>query len=654
MSTAPTPQRINSDASFTPEDAAELYGINAWGNGYFTVTERGTVAVRPDRTPGREIDLPELVESMSERGYYTPLLVRFTDLLHDRLGAIRAAFDRAIEENAYKGEYCCVYPIKVNQHRVVCEEVRDAGKKFGFGLEAGSKAELWAVLGLTADAPEMPIVCNGFKDDEYIQTVVLAHKLGRNIIPVVEQYSDLMRILRISEKYGVRPNIGVRIKPTASGGSGRWAASTGVRSKFGLSPTELLRAVEELHSRDMADCLKMIHFHVGSQINEIRRFKNAVAELAYLYVELRRLGAGLDTIDVGGGLGVDYDGSSSPTESSMNYTLEEYATDIVWRIKAACDAEDVPHPRILSESGRAMVAHSSVFITDVLGVGSLPGEPDMVQIRADLKKEDDEPQPVLDLIDAWESLSGGHYMTVYHDAEQAHAEAMSLFNLGYLSLRMRSAADRLYFEIGREILKRSNAEHDDELPAELAHLPERLSDLYFCNFSIFQSMPDSWAIDQVFPVMPIHRLNEKPDRHAVLADITCDSDGKIDRFASPHGTKHFLDLHKLKEGEVYYIAFFLVGAYQEVLGDLHNLFGDAHVVHVSLDEDGEPSIDEVVPGDSVRDVLSYVEFEPNKLLERLRLDVERAQKRRLLTVAEGQSLLRFYEAGLSGYTYLEE
>ncbi len=694
---------------WSAEDAARLYGVPDWGKGYFGVTSAGTLAVMPDKDPAKQIDLLDLVGGLAERGIHTPVLLRFSGILEHRLREIRTAFDKAIADHAYQNAYSCVYPIKVNQQRHVCEEIATVGKELKFGLEAGSKPELLAVLALSQGQDDMPIICNGFKDDEFIETVILATKLGRNIIPVVEKFTELELIVKYAERYNVRPKIGIRVK-LSSRGAGRWEASAGARSKFGLFVTEVLDALEYLKQRGMADCLNMLHCHVGSQLFDIKQLKTAVNELTHIYTELVRLGAGMKIIDVGGGMGVDYDGSQSAWNSSINYTVDEYATDIVYRIKTVCDDAGVSHPMIISESGRAMVAYHSVLIMNVLGKSHFQQDPELARINEDLKNEKEPPQPLLDLIDAWEQLNERNALEVYHDAMQARDEAMSLFSLGYMSLPMRAASERLFWSIGRKVLDIQNKK--GELAEELEALPEILSDIYFCNFSLFQSMPDSWAIDQLFPIMPIHRLGEEPTRRAILADITCDSDGKIDNFVDKRIEKKTLELHELRPAqpslfggggtggspasgaattsnghhpsngspsptsiagsisptpasgyEPYYIGVFLLGAYQEILGDLHNLLGDTHAVHISYNPEGGSSdspdggywsIDEVVEGDTVKEVLQYVQYDTEDMCENVRKDVERAIKSNRLTVAEGKSLLMFYEQGLDGYTYLEE
>jgi len=690
MATVTMPKNAFLHGRWTVEDSTRLYGLADWGKGYFGVNPTGHLTVMPHKNPLEQIDLLDLVNGLADRGVHTPVLIRFSGILDHRLREIRSAFDRAIAEDQYAGQYHCVYPIKVNQQRHVCEEVAKLGKELKFGLEAGSKPELLAVLALSEGQDEMPIVCNGFKDDEFIETVVLATKLGRNIIPVVEKFSELELICKHAERYGVRPKIGIRVK-LSSRGAGRWEASAGARSKFGLFVTEVLEALEFLKARGMADCLNMLHCHVGSQLFDISQLKNAVNELTHIYAELVRLGAGMTMIDIGGGMGVDYDGSQSAWTSSINYTVDEYAADVVYRIKTVCDDAGVAHPTILSESGRAMVAYHSVLVVNVLGKSSFNVEPEMVRIKADLALEKEPPQPVLDLMDAYERLGDRSVLEVYHDAMQARDEAMSLFSLGYMSLPMRAASERLFWSIGSRVLE--TCAKKGEVPEEFEALPEILSDIYFCNFSLFQSMPDSWAIDQLFPIVPIHRLDEEPTRRGVLADITCDSDGKIDNFVDKRIEKKALELHELRSvptnghaaqtspnghtpattagpvttagavPEPYYLGVFLLGAYQEILGDLHNLLGDTHAVHVSFNHDGNAndgpeggnwSIDEVIEGDTVKEVLSYVQFDDQDMRRAVRRDIERAIKANRVTVAEGKSLLAFYESGLDGYTYLEE
>jgi len=623
-------------------DAAELYDVASWGKGYFSVGANGHLWIHPSKDPSRGIDLKELVDSLVLRGISLPILIRFGEILRHRVGEIHQAFGAAIAEHGYRGEYRCIYPIKVNQQRQVVEEVFRFGRPFKDGLEAGSKPELLAVLAIADN--ETPIICNGFKDDEYIEMVMLAKKIGREIIPVVEKYTELDLIAAHAQRLGVRPAIGLRLK-LASRGSGRWKSSGGYRSKFGLTAGEALRAFEQLKYLGMADCLELLHFHLGSQITNIRQIKAAVIEAARMYMELARAGAGLKYLDVGGGLGVDYDGSQTDFESSVNYTLQEYANDVVYHVQNVCDEAGVEHPTILSESGRAVAAYHSLLVFNVLGVSGL-GEEDVHQ-----EVPPDSEQPVIDLQETFRSLSSKNLLEAFHDAQQALDQALNLFSLGYLPLDQRCLAENLYWAICRRIQRM--AKELEYFPEELEGLDAMLSDTYFCNFSLFQSMPDSWAVKQLFPVMPIHRLEEPPTRNAILGDVSCDSDGKIDQFIDRRDVKRTLPLHSFN-GQDYYLGAFLVGAYQEILGDLHNLFGDTNAVHVSLNGASEVILDHVIKGDSVREVLDYVEFQADNLLAQFRRDVEAALREGKIGYEESGRLLRFYEDGLHGYTYLEE
>ncbi|RPI13838.1 MAG: biosynthetic arginine decarboxylase, partial [Lysobacterales bacterium] len=605
-----TARRIATASPWSTEDSADLYGVKAWGNGYFGVNEAGHVFVRPDQTDGREIDLHEVIRGLEARDLTTPVVVRFSDILRHRLKRLHDAFAAAIAENDYRGRYTAVFPIKVNQQRLVVEEVYGYGREFGFGLEVGSKPELLAVMALTEGESERIIVCNGFKDDSYIEAVVLATKLGRTIIPVVENFGELALILKHAKAYEVRPRIGVRVK-LASEGAGRWRESSGEKSKFGLFVSEILELVRVLKEQGMEDCLQLVHCHPGSQLQDIRRVKDAVNELAHVYAELKLMGAGLRYIDVGGGLGVDYDGSRSNYASSMNYTLAEYASDVVYRIASVCNARGIEHPIIVSESGRAITAHHSVLVCNALGSSALDRFSISEQDARDLADGAGVPQPLRDLRDAYRSIADRRLVECYHDAVQAREQALQMFNLGYLSLEHRGLAERLYWSTCARI--RDLCRRLPSVPEELESLETILSDIYFCNVSIFQSLPDSWAIDQLFPLMPIHRLDERPTRNAVLADITCDSDGKIDHFVSPRDTKRTLELHELRDDEPYYIAAFLVGAYQETLGDLHNLFGDTHVVHIKLHDEGGWWIEETVKGDTAAEVLRYMRYDVDRL-----------------------------------------
>jgi arginine decarboxylase len=626
---------------WTVTDASELYDVASWGKGYFSVGANGHLWVHPSKEPARGIDLRELIEKLELRGIGLPILIRFAEILKHRLGEMYQAFQSAITEHNYKGDYRCVYPIKVNQQRQVVEEVFQFGRPYHFGLEAGSKPELLAVLAVADN--ETPIICNGFKDDEYIEMVMLAKKIGRQIIPVVEKYTELDLILKHSQRVGVRPTIGLRLK-LASKGSGRWKSSGGYRSKFGLTVSEALQALDQMKAAGMEDCLELLHFHLGSQITNIRQIKAAVMEGARIYVELKRAGAGLKYLDVGGGLGIDYDGSQTDFESSVNYTLQEYANDIVYHIQNVCDEAEVAHPTIISESGRAIAAYHSVLVFNVLGVSGF-GEDAFTPVQEDAE------QPLIDLQETYRSLSSKNLLESFHDAQQALDSALNLFSLGYLPLAQRSQAETLYWAICRRVHRM--AKELDYFPEELEGLDGMLSDTYFCNFSLFQSMPDSWAVKQLFPIMPIHRLNEMPTRSGVLGDISCDSDGKIDQFIDRRDVKRTLPLHPFN-GDPYLMGAFLVGAYQEILGDLHNLFGDTNAVHVSLGPSGDVILDAVIRGDTVREVLDYVQFNSKMLLEEFRRDVETALRDGKIGYEESGRLLKFYEEGLNGYTYLEQ
>ncbi len=628
---------------WTIADAGELYEIGRWGKGYFSIDKSGHVLVHPTKEPARAIDLKELVDHLQLRGIGLPILVRFRDILRHRLSDIHQAFQSAIAQHNYEGKYICVYPIKVNQQRQVVEEVVDFGRPYGFGLEAGSKPELLAVAAVASN--ETPIICNGFKDAEFIEMAMLAQKMGRKIIPVVEKYTELGLVLDYAERVGVRPQIGMRVKLAARGG-GRWQSSGGYRSKFGLTVAEILRGLDELKARGMEDCFKLLHFHLGSQIPNIRVVKGALNEAARIYTELVKAGAGLEFIDVGGGLGVDYDGSQTNFESSVNYTLEEYANDVVYHLQTVCEDAQVRQPTIVSESGRAVVAYHSVLIFNVLGVSGfgeerLPKSEDVEEME----------QPLVDLYETYQGVSPRNALESFHDAQQALDMAMNLFTGGYLPIEQRSHAENLFWAICVKLQK--IVQQMDEVPEDLLALDETLASTYFGNFSLFQSCPDAWAIKQLFPIIPIHRLNEPPSSHAVIGDITCDSDGKIDRFVDRRDVKRTLPLHSVN-GEPYYLGVFLVGAYQEILGDLHNLFGDTHAVHVSLDEKGTVVLDAVIKGDTVREVLDYVEFKADDLVQKFRADVESAVRDNRIDFLQAGQLLQFYEEGLRGYTYLEE
>ncbi len=630
---------------WTVADSAEVYNVRAWGGNYFGVTEQGTVAATPNGLTGASIDMKELVDEVRRRGINLPLLIRFSDVLKNRIVELNEAFIRAISEYGYKGTYRGVYPIKVNQDRYVVEQITKTGRAYHYGLEAGSKPELLAVLAMLDDE-EAVIICNGYKDEEYIETALLGSKLGRNIILVVEKASELPLIAQIAKSTGVKPRIGMRAK-LATRGSGRWEASGGDRSKFGLTCKEMIEAVEFLKANDLLSAFQLLHFHLGSQISSIRSVKNAMREAGRFFVELSKMGAPLTYLDVGGGLGIDYDGSQTNFSSSMNYSMQEYANDIVFAIQELCDADNIPHPTLVSESGRAVVAHHAVLILDILGVSEFDVGSVAEPTASELEKV---PAVVRNLLDGYREVNRKNFTEIYHDALEYKDECLTLFSLGHLSLQQRVVAEQAFWGICSKILRITR--ELKEVPEELEGLEKALADTYFCNFSMFQSLPDSWAIDQLFPILPIHRLGEEPTRRAVLADITCDSDGKIDHFIDRRDVKHTLELHPLRD-EDYHLGIFLVGAYQEILGDLHNLFGDTNTVIVSLGESGDYHIDHVIPGDSVTAVLKYVSYSPEDLIARLRRASEEAIRAKRMSLEESRQLLRMYENGMVGYTYLE-
>ncbi len=633
---------------WTTADSADLYGIHRWSGGYFSVNEHGNIVVQPEGkncSSAQCIDVKELVDDLRGRGIGLPLLLRFSDVLKSRIEHLNAAFSQAITEYEYKGDYRGVYPIKVNQSRTVVEEIVTFGKPFHYGLEAGSKPELVAVLAMHSD-PNALVICNGYKDDEYIELALLGSKLGRTIVLVAEKPSEIDQIHNVAKRLGFAPTIGLRARLSARG-SGRWQESGGDRSKFGFSPAEMITAVEKLRGWGELDCLRLLHFHLGSQVSAIRSFKVALREAARLYVELNKLGcANLNMLDVGGGLGVDYDGTQSNFASSMNYTVQEYANDVVWTTQQVCNQADVAHPTLVTEAGRAVAAHHSVLITDVLEVGQT------ANFDAPKELPENAPPVAVNLFDIYKGVAPRNVLESFHDAISYKEEALQLFNLGHLSLELRVICDRLFWSICRRILEETKTM--SQIPAELSRLEYALSDTYFCNFSLFQSVPDAWAVDQLFPVVPIHRLNEEPTQRGVLVDITCDSDGKVDQFISEREIKRVLELHRPVKDEGYYLGFFLVGAYQEILGDLHNLFGDTHTVHISRGEDGSYDVEEVFNGDTVADVLKYVSYSPKGLVQRLRKHVEKAIRQGKMTLPESRKLMDTYTAGLSGYTYLNK
>lgn len=624
------------------EDSAELYNINGWGLNYFSINEKGNVAVTPKKGE-IAVDLKELMDELQLRDVPAPVLVRFPDILDNRIEKISNCFKLASKEYGYTANNYIIYPIKVNQMRPVVEEIVSHGKRFNIGLEAGSKPELHAVLAINTDADSL-IICNGYKDKDYIELALLAQKMGKRIFLVVEKLNELKLIAHISKRLGMKANIGIRIK-LASSGSGKWEESGGDVSKFGLNSSELLEALDFLDQNDMRDCLKLIHFHIGSQITKIRRIKNALREAAQFFVQLSNLNFNIEFVDIGGGLGVDYDGTRSSRESSMNYTIQEYVNDSISALVDVCTKNEIPQPNIITESGRSLTAHHSVLIFEVLETASLPAwnEDDTVS------EEDHE--LVRELYDLWDNLNQPRVLETWHDSLQIREEALDLFSLGMLDLRTRAQVERLFWSIAREV--RDIAAEIKHAPEELKKISKLLADKYFCNFSLFQSLPDSWAIDQIFPIMPISRLNEQPDKTATLQDVTCDSDGKIDNFISTRNFSYHLPVHTLKnKKEPYYIAVFLVGAYQEILGDLHNLFGDTNAVHISVYKD-KYEIDKVIDGETIAEVLDYVQYNHKRLVRTVEAWVTTSVKNGAITAEEGREFLSNYRSGLYGYTYLE-
>ncbi len=624
------------------EDSAELYNITGWGLKYFSINDNGHVQVTP-REGCASVDLKELMDELQIRDITAPVLLRFPDILDNRIEKISRCFKQAEEEYKYGAQNFIIYPIKVNQMRQVVDEIVSHGKKFNIGLEAGSKPELHAVLATNIDEHNL-IICNGYKDENYVELALLAQKMGRRIFLVVEKLNELHLIARLAKRIGVRPNIGIRIKLSSSG-SGKWEESGGDHSKFGLNSSELLEAVDALAKYKMEDCLKLIHFHIGSQITKIRRIKNALREATQFYVQLTKMGFSIDFIDIGGGLGVDYDGTrSSASENSMNYSIQEYANDAISAIVDACEKNGLKQPNVITESGRSLSAHHSILIIETLETTQLPVWNDNEEVS------DSDHELARELYQIWDRLGQQSLLESWHDALQIREEALDRFSLGMLDLHTRAQIEKLFWSVAREV---------NDIAKTMKHVPEELRiskmlpDKYFCNFSLFQSLPDSWAIDQMFPIMPISRLDEKPTRTATIQDVTCDSDGKINCFISSHGFSNALPIHPIKNGESYYLGVFLVGAYQEILGDMHNLFGDTNTVHVSVHKDGY-EIEQIIDGETVAEVLDYVQYNPKKLVRNVETWVTRSMKSGKITPEEGREFLSNYRSGLYGYTYLEK
>ena len=641
----PTSTNEPTTPRWTIDAARELYNIEGWGAGYFDVNEKGHVVVRPDRDrPDRALDLFDLARDLEEQGVALPVLLRFSDILQSRIESLSERFESAIKEFEYQGGYTSVYPIKVNQQRHVVEEIVEFGKAHGVGLECGSKPELQAVLALSESTDHI-IVCNGYKDEEFMRLALMGQKLGHTVFIVLEQLSELDVLLQAADDLGVVPWAGVRIK-LVSEGAGRWAQSGGEKSKFGLNAAQLMKLIDRLRSLGRIDILKLIHFHIGSQVTDIRYIKSALQEVSRYYAEIRKAGVDITHVDVGGGLGVDYDGTSSTSHASVNYSLQEYANDVIYTIAEMCRDQELPMPHIISESGRALTAHHALLLLKVIDVES-QAEPPLPDLT------DDDHMLLHEMIADYQTLSKKtirprKVLEVFHDATFDKERAQQLFNSGVLSLRERAMAETLYFATLNRVARYAQGDRDtyEEIIKEL---DAALVDRYFCNFSLFQSLPDSWAIDQLFPIMPIHRLDEEPTRRGTLQDVTCDSDGKIDRFVGDKNGRPSLELHDIRDDEDYMLGIFLTGAYQEILGDLHILFGDTNAVHIKI-TDSSYEITDLVHGDTVTEVLNYVQFGASNLLGTFRRKVSGSKN---ISRQEANTFIAEYVAGLEGYTYLE-
>lgn len=624
------------------QQSASLYGISSWGAGYFSINENGNIAITPRGKDGPQVDLMELIEDLTDRGIRAPILVRFPDIVKARVQLLANCFSQAIHEYGYKGAYQGVYPIKVNQQRQLVQEIIQFGEANSLGLECGSKPELLVALALMS-TPKALLICNGFKDFEYIETALLAQKLGRNTVIVVDRMSELPVILETAKKLNIRPNIGFRAK-LDSKGAGKWVESSGARSKFGLTPSEIVEGVEILKRENMLECLQLVHFHIGSQITSIQAIKTSLTEGCRFFVELCKMGAAIKYLDVGGGLGIDYDGSGV-SDSSTNYSEQEYANDVVATIQSICDEAGVHHPSIITEAGRALVAHHSILVFNVLGMNEVQCE------YSGEKPAKTDHKINHDLHEIYEKLNARNINEFYNDLLQLKHDSLQLFSYGYLGLEQRAKAEKMVRAIMTKMARLCVGNPDaSDIQKAMAH---ELTDSLFCNFSVFQSVPDSWAVGQIFPVMPIHRLGEEPIRRATIVDLTCDSDGKIDHFSDGGNVKHALEVHHLLPDKPYYLGVFLLGAYQEILGDLHNLFGDTDAVHVGIGEAGY-TVEHVVEGDSVAEVLSYLQYNRTELVNSIRLATEQGIQNNRISKIEARLLMKHYEEGLAGYTYLEE
>ena len=627
---------------WTIEDSKELYNINGWGTSYFGVNESGNIFVNPSKN-NVKIDIREVIDELALRDVTPPVLLRFPDILDNRIEKMASCFKKAAKEYNYKGESFIIYPIKVNQMQPVVDEIISHGRKFNLGLEAGSKPELHAVIAAQCKSDSL-IICNGYKDENYIELAMLAQKLGKHIFLVVEKLNEIDVIAKAAKRLNVKPNLGIRIK-LASSGSGKWAESGGDASKFGLTSSELLQAFDKLNELGLNDCVKLIHFHIGSQITKIRRIQNALTEAGQYYVNLRKMGHNIEYVDCGGGLGVDYDGTrSSNSESSVNYSIQEYINDCVYAFTDVANRNDIPHPNIITESGRSLAAHHSVLVIDVLGAASLPVMPE------EFEAKDTDHKLVKDLYEIWCNLTPKTMLEDWHDAEQIREDSLDLFAHGMINLKTRAEIEAMYWSVCHEINGLTRGMK--HIPDELRGLDKLLADKYFCNFSLFQSLPDCWGIDQLFPIMPIQRLDERPSRNCTLQDITCDSDGKISNFVAGGTLSNVLPVHALRKNEPYYIGVFLVGAYQEILGDMHNLFGDTNAAHISVKDDTY-HIDQLIDGETVEEVLEYVQYNPKKLVRQIEQWVTKCVKEGKISLEEGKEFLSNYRSGLYGYTYLK-
>ena len=624
---------------WTIEDSKELYNINGWGTSYFGVNESGNIFVNPSKN-NVKIDIREVIDELALRDVTPPVLLRFPDILDNRIEKMASCFKKAAKEYNYKGESFIIYPIKVNQMQPVVDEIISHGRKFNLGLEAGSKPELHAVIAAQCKSDSL-IICNGYKDENYIELAMLAQKLGKHIFLVVEKLNEIDVIAKAAKRLNVKPNLGIRIK-LASSGSGKWAESGGDASKFGLTSSELLQAFDKLNELGLNDCVKLIHFHIGSQITKIRRIQNALTEAGQYYVNLRKMGHNIEYVDCGGGL---YDGTrSSNSESSVNYSIQEYINDCVYAFTDVANRNDIPHPNIITESGRSLAAHHSVLVIDVLGAASLPVMPE------EFEAKDTDHKLVKDLYEIWCNLTPKTMLEDWHDVDQIREDSLDLFAHGMIDLKTRAEIEAMYWSVCHEINGLTRGMK--HIPDELRGLDKLLADKYFCNFSLFQSLPDCWGIDQLFPIMPIQRLDERPSRNCTLQDITCDSDGKISNFVAGGTLSNVLPVHALRKNEPYYIGVFLVGAYQEILGDMHNLFGDTNAAHISVKDDTY-HIDQLIDGETVEEVLEYVQYNPKKLVRQIEQWVTKCVKEGKISLEEGKEFLSNYRSGLYGYTYLK-